>query len=47
MEEYIDYGFMPGRDIIFTYETGKVPLDIDVVREQINALILANSAFII
>ena len=41
--KYMQLGFLPGRDIIFTFESGNCPLDIDIVREQINALILANS----
>ncbi|MCR5060426.1 MAG: hypothetical protein K6A80_05255 [Saccharofermentans sp.] len=43
MHKYLDNGFLPGRDILFTYEANQFPLDIDVVRQQINALILANS----
>lgn len=40
---YIDLGLVPGRDIVFTYESDKIPLDVDLVREQINALIMANT----
>ena len=40
---YIDCTILPGKDIIFSFESDKLPLDIDVVREQINALIMANT----
>ena len=43
IDKYISRGFVPGRDIIFTFESDKVPLDIDVVKNQINALIITNS----
>ena len=43
INHYVEFGFMPGRDIIFTYESDKLPLDINLVKEQINALIMANT----
>ena len=42
INHYIESGLIPGRDIIFTYETDKIPLDIELVKSQINALIMAN-----
>ena len=43
INHYVEFGVMPGRDIIFTYESDKLQLDIDLVKEQINALIMANT----
>lgn len=43
MDRYMEYGLLPGRDVIYTFEADIVPLDLDVVREQINALIMANT----
>ena len=43
INHYIEIGVLPGRDIVFTYESDKLPLDIDLVKEQINALIMANT----
>lgn len=43
IDKYITRGFMPGKEIIFTFESDRLPLDMDVVKNQINALILTNS----
>lgn len=43
ISHYVDFGLMPGRDIIFTYESDKLPLDIELIKTQINALIIANT----
>ena len=43
INHYVDFGLMPGRDIIFSYESDKLALDIDLIKEQINALIMVNS----
>ena len=43
IEHYVDFGLLPGRDIVFTFESDRIPLDLEVVRQQINALIIANT----
>ncbi len=32
---YIKEGYLPGKDLIITYETGKLPLDVAVVRKMV------------
>ena len=44
INHYVDFGLMPGRDIIFSFESDKLAMDMEVVKEQINALIMANTA---
>ncbi|MCR5592756.1 MAG: hypothetical protein K6F79_03255 [Saccharofermentans sp.] len=43
IDEYIANGLLPGRDVIFTYESDEIPFDPGVLMHQINALILANT----
>ena len=43
INHYVDFGIIPGRDIVFSYESDKVSLDLDIVKQQINALIMANT----
>jgi len=43
INHYVDFGIIPGRDIVFSYESDKIPLDLDIVKQQINALIMANT----
>ena len=41
-ELYLSRGLLPGRDVIFTYETDKIPFDVNTVRQQVNAVIMTN-----
>jgi len=41
-KSYIDSGFLPHRDVLFTYENRQNPADIEYLRESIKAFILSN-----
>lgn len=41
-ELYLSRGCLPGRDVIFTYETDEIPFDVYAAREQMNAVIMTN-----
>lgn len=41
-EVYLNMGMLPGRDIIFTYETDEIPFDVYAARSQMNAVIMTN-----
>jgi hypothetical protein len=41
-ESYLSRGLLPGRDVIFTYESDEIPFDVYAARNQMNAVIMTN-----
>lgn len=39
---YLSRGLLPGRDVIFTYESDEIPFDVNTARQQVNAVIMTN-----
>ena len=40
MDEYRDNGIYPGKNLIFTYETGENPLDIRGIRAMLKEILI-------